>query len=134
MQLVLLDTDVLSEVVKGKRPGAVETAERYLEEHFRLTFSAITLYEIERGLTAKRSAKLMARFDVMLRSSDVLPLTIDVLRRAARLWATAARQGRARNDADLLIAATALEHELPLVTGNRSHFEWIEELKLETWW
>jgi len=134
MRRVLLDTDVLSEVMKGKRPSAVETAERYLEEHSRLTFSAITLYEIERGLTSKRSAKLLAHFDVILRSSDVLPLSVEVLRFAANLWATATRYGQARNDADLLIAATAMVNNLPLVTGNRPHFEWIDGLQFETWW
>lgn len=41
--------------------------------------------------------------------------------------------GRPQKDADLLIAATALEHSLSLVTGNTADFSWIATLTLENW-
>lgn len=131
---VLLDTDVFSEVLKGKHASAVAAAERYLEEHGRLTFSAITHYEVERGLLSKRAAKLLTRFDAIVAASELLPISLGVLKRAARIWALAARQGHPRNDADILVAATAIEHKLPLVTGNRRHFDWIADLQLEEWY
>jgi tRNA(fMet)-specific endonuclease VapC len=128
----LLDTDVLSEVLKGKQRELVRSAEQYIREHQCFTFSAITLYEIERGLLARRAMRLLAQFDELVRSSTVLPVSIPVLRRAARLWANAKSGGQPQNDADLLIAATALEHGLSLVTGNRRHFDWIAALQLES--
>ena len=36
-------------------------------------------------------------------------------------------------DADLIIAATAMEHGRVLVTGNTPHFAWISGLRLEDW-
>jgi predicted nucleic acid-binding protein len=36
-------------------------------------------------------------------------------------------------DADLLIAATALEHGMTLATGNAADFSWIAGLTLEDW-
>jgi hypothetical protein len=36
-------------------------------------------------------------------------------------------------DADVLIAATALEHGRVLVTGNTAHFSWIPGLAIEDW-
>lgn len=36
-------------------------------------------------------------------------------------------------DADILIAATALVHNLVLVTENRAHFQRIPKLRLESW-
>ena len=36
-------------------------------------------------------------------------------------------------DADLIIAATALEHGRTLATGNAAHFSWINGLNLEDW-
>ncbi len=36
-------------------------------------------------------------------------------------------------DADLLIAGTALEHGMTLVTGNTKHFTRIPALQLENW-
>jgi predicted nucleic acid-binding protein len=56
-----------------------------------------------------------------------------VLLRAADLWAEARRGGHPQSDADLIIAATALEHGLALVTGNTTHFSWIPGLKLADW-
>jgi tRNA(fMet)-specific endonuclease VapC len=129
----LLDTDVLSEVLKGKQRQLVRAAEQYVREHQRFTFSAITLYEIERGLLAKQATRLLAQFQAIEQASTVLPVTDPILRRAARLWAEAKASGHARNDADLLIAATALEHGLSLATGNQRHFDWIAGLKLESW-
>jgi tRNA(fMet)-specific endonuclease VapC len=129
----LLDTDVLSEVLKGKHRQVAQSAEQYVREHQRFTFSAITLYEIERGLLARRATRMLAQFDEIVRSSRVLPVSTPVLRRAARLWADAKTAGQPQNDADLLIAATALEDGLSLVTGNRRHFDWIPGLELESW-
>ena len=36
-------------------------------------------------------------------------------------------------DMDMFIAATALEEDLILVTGNTDHFERITDLKIENW-
>ena len=41
--------------------------------------------------------------------------------------------GHPQTDADLIIAATALEHSRVLVTGNTTHFAWIPSLTLENW-
>ena len=124
---------MLSEVLKGKQRQIARTAEQYIREHQRFTFSAITLYEIERGLLAKQATRLIAQFQAIEQASTVLPVTVPILRRAARLWAEAKASGQARNDADLLIAATAMEHGLSLATGNQRHFDWIAGLQLESW-
>jgi len=81
----LLDTDALSEILKGKRRHVVSQAEEYLIQHERLTFSAITLYEIERGLISKQAVGLLAHFDSIVQVSEVLPITVPILRRAAKL-------------------------------------------------
>jgi len=43
------------------------------------------------------------------------------------------RGGHPGRDADLIIAATALEHGRVLVTGNTLHFSWVRGLKLSNW-
>ena len=133
MPHVLIDTDILSEILKAKRPELSRRAEQYLSQYQQLTFSAITLYEIERGLLAKRATRLLSQFGVIAQAFNVLIVSISVLRRAAALWSIAKLRGRPQNDADLIIAATALENDLALVTGNRRHFEWSDDLRLETW-
>ncbi len=42
------------------------------------------------------------------------------------------RAGQIIGDMDLLIAATALQHNLTLLTNNRRHFERIEGLRIES--
>jgi predicted nucleic acid-binding protein len=56
-----------------------------------------------------------------------------VLDRAAALWADARSRGLPDNDADLIIAATALVHGGTLVTGNTAHFTWVPGLQLADW-
>ena len=133
MNETLLDTDILSEILKGKNASAVEAGDRYLADHQRFAFSAITFYEILRGFRAKRAVRALDRFLKLADDSDVLPVSITVLGRAADLWADAQLGGHPRNDADLIIAATALETRRILATGNTTHFDWIPGLSLADW-
>lgn len=133
MSPALLDSDVLSEILKAKRTNLLRRSELYLIEHQHWSLSAMSLYEMERGLMEKRATRMLAHFDVLIQSSNILPVSVPVLHRAANLWITAKRQAKSRNDADLIIAATALEYELVLVTGNTRHFDWIEGLQIDSW-
>lgn len=129
MDAALLDTDVLSEVIKRKDPQVLAVAERYLAEHERFAFSAITAYEIIRGMRARRATRQLTAFLEVVDTSDVLPTSWSVLLRAADLWADARNGGHPREDADLIIAATALEAGYALVTSNTQHFSWIPGLR-----
>lgn len=133
MDEALIDTDILSEILKGKDPQVLTSAQQYLAIHQRLAFSAMTMYEIMRGMRAKQASRQLAGFLAMARTSDVLAISVPVLRRAADLWADARNNGHPHHDADLIIAATALEAQRVLVTGNTPHFTWIPGLRLADW-
>lgn len=133
MDEALLDTDILSEVLKRKDPQVLATAARYLSQHQRLAFSAMTVYEIIRGMKANQASRQLADFLKTVGTSDVFPISTSVLMRAADLWAEARRGGHPQHDADLIIAATALEAQRVLVTGNTAHYSWIHGLRLEDW-
>jgi tRNA(fMet)-specific endonuclease VapC len=133
MDETLLDSDILSEILKGKNQQVLDAANRYLTQHPQFAFSAITLYEITRGFRATRAVRGLTKFLKLVDDSDVLPVSIPVLRRAADLWADAYRGGHPRGDADLIIAATALESKRVLATGNTAHFTWIPGLTVTDW-
>ena len=133
MDQALIDTDILSEVLKGKNARVLKHAQQYLAEHGRMVFSAITLYEVVRDFRATGAVRQLANFLKLTENSDVLPISGAVLDRAAGLWAEAYTSGHARDDADLIIAATALEARRVLVTGNTNHFDWIPQLQLADW-
>jgi tRNA(fMet)-specific endonuclease VapC len=132
MQPALLDTDILSEVLKQKDATVVQRASTYLQQE-QFTISAMTWYEIIRGLKFKRATRQLKNFERFCDHCIVYPITDDVLQQAADLWVLGERGGHPHRDADLIIAATALKHDRTLVTGNREHFGWIANLTVENW-
>ena len=133
MTPVLLDTDTLSEIVKLRHALVVNHALAYTRQVGRLTFSAFSRYEVLRGFKRRGATTQLARFDVFCDESDILPVTDSIWNLASDLWAEARNSGHPCEDADLVIAATAIEHLLTLVTGNTAHFSWIPGLVLEDW-
>jgi len=129
---VLLDTDILSHLMKGDARVSAQ-AERYLSNHDRLSFSIITRYEILRGLRAKDAHLQETRFDILCSKSNVFALTDPIVKKAARIYAELRRRGEMIGDADILIAATAIVNEVELNTNNQKHFGRISGLKIINW-
>ena len=128
----LLDTDILSAIMR-QQPEAVAQARAYLSAHGRLTFSLITRYEILRGLKAKGATTQLVAFEQFCVANEILPLEANVIERATDIYADLHRRGQLIGDADILIAATALEKGLVLVTNNENHFGRVTGLSVENW-
>lgn len=122
--MYLLDTVVLSELRKRQRhPGLV----RWLRDKAvpTLFLSVVTIGEIERGILRQRLKEpvfadaLAAWLDrtVEIYADRILAVDTPIARRWGRLSARIGHGG-----ADLLIAATALERGLTVVTRNVRHF------------
>ena len=123
--MYLLDTDVLSALRRRERDPAVA---RWLESQRTsdLYLSVVTVGEVERGIVRQRrrdpafAEALAAWLDRVLAwyGDRVLAVDLPTARRWGQLSGALGHEG-----ADLLIAATALEHGLAVVTGNTPHFE-----------
>ena len=133
MDASLLDTDTLSEFLKRRNAAVTAKAKAYLKLHGQFTFSEFTRFEIRRGYVDKRAMRQLAKFDVFCGHSLVLPIDRAVFDQAVLLWSEARQGGHPRSDADLLIGATALVHDLVLVTGDRRHFAWMPGLRIDDW-
>ena len=133
MDLALLDTDILSEVVKLRNAIVRQKALAYTQQHGQLAFSAVTRYEVIRGYRDNNASTQLARFAILCQHELILGVTDAIFDRAADLWVIGRQGGHPHEDADLLIAATALEHGRMLVTGNTPHFSWIPGLRLDDW-
>ena len=123
--MFLVDTDILSALLKRDRHRELAQwleAQRTVDLHL----SVFNIGEVERGITQQRRQNLafaedLARWlDRVLGwyGDRILPVTLPVERRWGQLSATLGHDG-----SDLLIAATALEHGLTVVTRNARHFE-----------
>ncbi|MFN3420954.1 MAG: type II toxin-antitoxin system VapC family toxin [Armatimonadota bacterium] len=128
----LLDSDTVSLIMR-KNPIVIARAQAYLQQHKKLTFSIITRYEILRGLKCLGATRKLDEFEEFCRQNIILPLTDAIIVRAAEIYADLYRRGQLISDADILIAATAIEHNLALVTNNLTHFQRILNLQVTSW-
>lgn len=122
--MFLLDTVVLSELRRRQRnPGVVAWIGR--QRTSELFLSVVSIGEIERGIARQRgrdpafAATLAAWLEAVLSlyAERIVPFDLGAARRWGRLSADIGHDG-----ADLMIAATALEHGLTVVTRNVGHF------------
>jgi len=129
----LFDTDAISETLRP-RPDAGYAAWLATVPRDDQFASAVTVGELFFGAyrTAARSRHLTMIEDRVLPAVTVLPFDAAVAQVYGQLAAALADQGTRLADADLQIAATALHHDLELVTGNLRHFERIPELRIRS--
>jgi predicted nucleic acid-binding protein len=124
--MFLLDTNIISELRKGNRthPMVADWSKsvRHSDQHL----SVVTGQELEFG-ALRLEARDSVQFQVLANwlhheviphfSSAVLEIDVSIALQAARLYVT-----HRRNDRDILIAATALVHDMTVVTRNVSDF------------
>ena len=132
MNKAVLDTDILSAIMR-KDADALTNARQYLTAHPNLTISIITRYEILRGLMAKNATTQIANFHRLCGTLIVLPLNDATVVRAASIYGQLRREGKTTGDADILIAATALENGYEIVTNNTPHFSPVQGLVVRNW-
>ena len=129
---VLLDTDTLS-VYMRREPVVVAHIEDYLDVYGQFNLSIMTRYEILRGLKAKRATAKITRFNTLCAANNVFPLTDEIVEQAAEVYADLYRRGELISDGDMLIAGTALVHNLVVITNNEKHFSRISGLHIDNW-
>ena len=124
----LLDTCVVSELV-AKQPNPRVLAWIDSIDADGVYISVITVGEITKGIeklpNSKRKQELIdwLENELLIRFQDnLIELDVNILIRWGKLNARLEISGRRSPAIDSLIAATALEHELILVTRNESDF------------
>lgn len=121
---MLIDTDVLIWHLRG-----YPQATRRLDQLVSFTVSAVTYLELVQGM---RNRAELAAVKKMLekRNATILPLTEGITQQAISLMETLTLS-HGLQLVDALIAATAREHHLPVLTGNVKHFAAVQGLLIE---
>jgi predicted nucleic acid-binding protein len=124
----LLDSNVWIDFFKKKDDTAVELV-LSLGNKGRLFISAVSLTELQFGWNEEQTLYLLPR---LLAIAKVVDATGNTCIRAGELLRDYKRRGIILSPLDTIIAATALTHDMCMVTRNKKHFEPIKELRLYT--
>lgn len=132
MKPVLLDTDTLSFFFRGNN-GVIEGMASYLSEFNHINMSVISYYEILNGLYYKDAKKLLGIFESFASMNNIVSLSSDIAEKAATIYADLRKKGKTIAHTDILIAGTAILHDMTLITNNTAHFKNIKGLHLNNW-
>lgn len=120
---VLFDTDVLIYAQRGSRRAALA-----IDNAARRLVSVQSLMELVQGARDKDDLRIIKRFLAELGFS-VLPLTENIGHRSL-VYVEEYGLSAGLRAGDAIIAATAVENALPLMSANAKHFRPINELDL----
>lgn len=127
--MILLDTNVLSELMRAK-PDQQVVAWVDAQPAGELAICAITVAEILYGIArlpeGKRKQSLLSMAKAMFEedfAGSILPFDTQAAEHYAGLAADAERRGRSVDMADLQIAAIGLSYGARIATRNTRHFE-----------
>jgi tRNA(fMet)-specific endonuclease VapC len=127
----LIDTDILIYSLKND-----ENVKQKFRENQNIpkSISVITYGELVFG--ARKSRHIEKNLAVTYRIAELFPV-IDIDRSIMAVFgeikSSLEMRGSIIEDMDILIAATALSHNLILVTNNVKHFKKIKDLRTENW-
>lgn len=127
MEIICLDTNVLIAHKRAKKADKDKTfLFRLSTKSYQLAVSSITVYELLRGDNQDEDMYWKAMFSNM----PILDFDMDCAEHAAKIYQDLKAKGLLIEAEDLLIAATALRHQMELATSNVKHFARVADLEL----
>ena len=115
--ILLLDTGVLGVVANPKASGSSRACKEWLDavliQGCSVFVPEIADYEVRRELIRANKVKGIERLDELGEAIGYLPLSTEMMRRAAELWAESRQRGQptaspSSLDADVILAAQAI--------------------------
>jgi tRNA(fMet)-specific endonuclease VapC len=132
MKRCTLDTNIITAFLKNDL-RVVQSVSEYLEFFDKLTINIISYYEILRGLKDLGNEEKLNRFEDFIQENELVSIRKSTVEKAAEIYAYLKKEGNLIEDADILMAATAIVEELVLITNNIKHFKRIKGLKIDNW-
>lgn len=127
----LLDTNVVSDLVRNPRGRITDHIARVGEEH--VGTSIIVAAELRYGAAKRGSSRLSAQLEKILDVLAVVPFEAPADTFYGGLRARLERAGQVIGANDLLIAAQALAIGCIVVTDNQQELARVDGLRVENW-
>ena len=132
MKRCTLDTNIITAFLKNDS-RVVERVSDYLEFFDKLTINIISYYEILRGLKDLGNEEKIERFEDFIQENELVSIGKEAVEKAAEIYAYLKKEGNLIEDADILMAGSAIVEDLVLITNNIKHFERVKGLRLDNW-
>lgn len=127
----LLDSNIIIFILKGNEKLQMELEQAILSGD--VYISTISYYETKRKIILLGSPpKRMQTFENFIRTIKILPFTQPMADIASEIFADLTSRGENVSPCDVLIGATAIEQNLPIVSEDRD-FDRIGGIKREKW-
>jgi len=123
-QKFIADTSILFEYFQGV-PETEFLTTAFIEGL--ICIPTIVRYELLCGVKSKKHREQRIAFAT---ECHTLELTAEIADTAARTFSDLKNKGVTIDNEDILIAATAIHHRLPVATLNRRHFKSVENLEI----
>lgn len=137
MQKLVLDSDTVSEILKGRNAQVVRRAIVYQQEHPRFSITSATILEILYGYERIQAHAQIRRAESLFSENEEIVPGAPEYRLAATIAGALDRQGTTIGLMDPLIAACAIRRGWGIASGNTLHYEFIRRLgydfPLENW-
>ena len=123
--MILVDSDVWIDFFAGADPGASAVA-RLLGER-RAALSVISVFELACGARRRQQAE---EVETLVSTLEPITLTQNAARRAGEYYLQLRQRGLLIGNQDLMLAATATELGIAVLTRNHDHFSRIADLEV----
>lgn len=129
----VLDTNIITTLMKNNRNIKNKLQKSILSGN-EILINGISYYEIRRGLLAANAPRKLSVFNNICKQLGMVLLdSLSIFDKASEIYADLKQRGKLIEDADILIAAVALEKEYILISDNSKHFQRINNISLENW-
>jgi len=128
--VILMDTNVCIAILRGNKTVLAN----YMRHAGNVALPFMAVGELHFGVA--KSDRPRQNASVVKEFLSVIPVihsTADIMSRFGTLKAELQRTGKPVEDADVLIAATALTLNAPLATGNHRHMSRFPGLEIQNW-
>jgi predicted nucleic acid-binding protein len=122
---LLIDTSILIDHLRKKKKRKSQFYK--IIGNYTIYVSTITLFELFAG---GKDEQKKQDIENIIEYLKILPFTKETAKKAGEIYLSLRSENKLIEAKDLFIAATALSHNLPLMTLNVKHFDRVAELKI----
>ena len=122
---ILIDTSIVIDYLRSNSRQQTNFTKLFSDNE--LYLSSISVFELFNGATSEAKKQDVEQ---VCQQISVLDFNLDTAKIASEIYLDLRAKNKLIEFRDILIAASALQHTLPIATLNRKHFERIEWLEL----